>query len=74
MLYSATNLLTNKLTPWSRVLPKKLTVPQPVKKFPAYYGSRRFITPLTSAQHLSLSWDRSNQSLPLHCTSCRSII
>ena len=35
---------------------KKLTVSQLVKKFPAFYGTRRFITAFTSARHLSLSW------------------
>jgi hypothetical protein len=43
------------LTPWSRVLLEKLTVLQLVKKFPAFYGTRRFITALTSARQLSLS-------------------
>jgi hypothetical protein len=27
------------LSVWSRVLPEKLTGPQPVKKFPAFYGT-----------------------------------
>jgi len=49
------NLLTYLLTPWSRVLLEKLTGLQLVKKFPAFYGTRRFITALTSASHLSLS-------------------
>jgi hypothetical protein len=44
------------LTPWSRVLLEKLTGSQLVKKFPAFYGSRRFITAFTSTCHLSLSW------------------
>ena len=48
-------LLTYLLTPWSRVLPEKLTGSQLVNKFPAFYGTRRFITALTSARHLSLS-------------------
>ena len=43
------------LTACSRVLLEKLTVPQLVKKFPAFYGTRRFITAFTSAGHLSLS-------------------
>jgi hypothetical protein len=47
--------LTYLLTPRSRVLLEKLTVLQLVKKFPAFYGTRRFITALTSARHLSLS-------------------
>jgi hypothetical protein len=46
-------LLTYLLTPWSRVL-EKLTGFQLVKKFPAFYGTRRFITAFTSARHLSL--------------------
>ena len=44
------------LTPWGRVLLEKLTGPQLVKKFPAYYGTQRFITAFTRASHLSLSW------------------
>ena len=43
------------LTPLSRVLLENLTVSQLVKKFPAFYGTRRFITAFTSARHLSLS-------------------
>ena len=45
------------LTPWLRVLLEKLTGLQLVKKFPAFYGTRRFITALTSVRHLSLSWE-----------------
>jgi len=41
------------LTPWSRVL-EKLTATQLVKKFPAFYGTRRFITVFTTARHWSL--------------------
>ena len=40
------------LTPLSRVLLEKLTDFQLVKKFPAFYGTRRFITAVTSARHL----------------------
>jgi hypothetical protein len=43
------------LTPWSRGLLEKLTVSQLVKKFSAFYGTRRFITAFTRARHLSLS-------------------
>jgi hypothetical protein len=32
------------LTPWSRILPEKLAGPLLVKKFSAFYGTRRFIT------------------------------
>jgi hypothetical protein len=37
---------------------------QLAKKFPAFYGTRRFFTVLTSACHLSLSWASSIQSIP----------
>ena len=43
-----TYLLTYLLTPWCRVLLKKLTGFQLVKKVPAFHGTRRFITALTS--------------------------
>jgi hypothetical protein len=64
-------LLTYLLTPWSRVLLEKLTGFQLVKKFPAFYGTRRFIT---SARHLSLSWAMSIQSIPPHPTFWRPIL
>jgi len=41
-------------TPQSRVLLEKLTGSQLVKEFPAFYGTRKFITEFTSAHHLSL--------------------
>jgi len=47
---------------------------QLVKKFSAFYGTRRFITALTSARHLSLSWARSIQSTHPHSISRRSIL
>jgi len=49
---SVTYLLTYLLTPWCRVLLEKLTVLQLVKKFPAFHGTPRFITALTSVRHL----------------------
>jgi hypothetical protein len=39
---------------------------QPLKKFPAFYGTRRFITVFTRALHWSLSTARSIQSIPSH--------
>ena len=42
--YFLTYLLTYLLTPCSTVLLEKLTVPQLIKKFPTFYGTRRFIT------------------------------
>jgi hypothetical protein len=54
--YNMLNYLrTYLLTPWSTVLHEKLTGFQLVKKFPAFYGTRKFITAITSARHLSLS-------------------
>ena len=69
-----TYLLTYLLTPWCRVLLEKLTGLQLVKKFPAFHGTRRFITPLTSVRHLSLSWASTIQSIYPHPTSWRSIL
>ena len=46
-------LLTYLLTPYRGVLLDKLTGSQLVKKFPAFYRSRRFITLFTSARQLS---------------------
>jgi len=48
-------LHTYLLTPWSRILLEKLTGFQVVKKFPAFYGTQRFITTVASARHLSQS-------------------
>ena len=67
-------LLTYLLTPWCRVLLEKLTGLQLVKKFPAFYGTRMFITALTTTCHLSLSWASSIQSIPAHHTSWRSVL
>ena len=64
--------LTYLLTPWCRVLLEKLTGLQLVKKFPAFHGTRRFITALTSVRHLSLS--NPIQSTFPHPTSWRSIL
>jgi hypothetical protein len=38
---------------WSRIFHKKLVCPQLIKKFPAFFGTRWFITTFTSARHLS---------------------
>jgi hypothetical protein len=42
------------LTPWSRVLLEKLAGFKLLNIFPAFYGTRKFITAFTSARHLSL--------------------
>ena len=65
---------TYLLTPWCRVLLEKLPGLQLVKKFPAFHGTRRFITALTSVRHLSLSRARPIQSIYPHPTSWRSIL
>ena len=44
------------LTAYSRSLPQKLTGFQLVKKFPAFYGTRKCITVLTSVRHMSLPY------------------
>ena len=56
------------------VLFEKLTGLQLIKKFPAFHGTRRFITALTSVRHLSLSWASPIQSTYPHPTSWRSIL
>jgi hypothetical protein len=66
-------LFTYLLTPWSRVL-EKLTGSQLVKKFPAFYGTRRFITAFASARHLFLSRASSIQSIRLQFTSRISLL
>ena len=55
--------LTYLLTPWCRILLEKLTGLQLVKKLPAFHGTRKFITALTSVLHLSLSWANPIQSI-----------
>ena len=67
-------LLTYLLIPWCRVILEKLTDLQLVKKFPAFHGTRRFITALKSVRHLSLSWALPIQSMYPHPTSWRSIL
>ena len=70
VLYKQTYLLT----PWCRVLLEKLTGLQLVKKFPAFHGTRRFITALTSVRHLSVTWASPIQSIYPHPTPWRSIL
>ena len=62
-------LSTYLLTPWCRVLLEKLTGLQLVKKFPAFHGTPRFITALTSVRHMSLFWASPVQSIYPHPTS-----
>ena len=62
------------LTPCRKVILEKPTSSQLVMQLSAFYGTRSFITPFTSARHLSLSWARSIQSIPPHPISWRSIL
>jgi len=52
------NLVSDLLsapTPWSPVFLQKLIVTQLAKKFPAFYGTLRFITMFTTIRHWTLS-------------------
>jgi hypothetical protein len=74
LTYLLIYLPTYLLTPRSRFLLEKPTDLQLVKKFPAFYGTRRFITAFTIARHLSLSLASSIQSILPHPTSRRSAL
>ena len=54
-LFQVLYVLTYLLTPWSRVLLKKLTGSAASQEIPRIFGTRWFLTVLTSARHLSLS-------------------
>ena len=62
LTYLLTYLFTYLLTPWSRVLLEKLTCSAASQEIPRIFGTLKFLTVLTSARHLSLSWANSNQS------------
>ena len=68
------NTVNYLLTPRSRGFLEKLTLFQLVEKFPAYYGTRRFITAYTRPRYLSLSWARSIESVPPHPSFWRFIL
>ena len=56
----------NWITPSSRVLLEKLTVSQLVKKFPEFYGTRRFIAAFTSARQLDPVHTPTSHFLKIH--------
>jgi hypothetical protein len=60
---TSSNVCRSWLAPWSRV-----------KKFPAFNGTRKFITVCTTASHLSVSWSRSAQPRTLSTDFLRSIL
>ena len=62
------------LTPWSRVLLEKLTGSAASQEIHRFFGARMIITVLTSARHLSLSWENSIQSSQPPPTSWRFIL
>jgi hypothetical protein len=62
------------LTPWSWVLLEKLTGSAVSQEIPRIFGTRKFLTVLTSARHLSLSWANPIQSPQPLPTSWRSIL
>jgi hypothetical protein len=86
--YSRTQVIQHKKEIWMLYSPFRLNCslfihlitntteqsPQLVKKFPAIYRVRIFITAFTSAHHWSVSWARCIQSTPSHPTSLRSIL
>jgi len=57
-----TSSQTNRLTPRSKVLLEKLMAPQLAKNFPAFCKTCKFVTPFTTACHLSLYLSRWIQS------------
>jgi hypothetical protein len=73
-LFHPPSILTYLLSPRCRVLLEQLTGLHLVKKFPAFHGTPRFITALTSVRPLSLSWASPIQSIYPHSTSWRSIL
>jgi hypothetical protein len=50
--------LVYELTLWSNDVFEKLTVAQPVKKFPTFYGTTRFIIVFTKNRYWTVSWAR----------------
>ena len=66
--------LQHILTPWSRVLLEKLTGSAASQEISRIFGIQKFLTVLTSALHLSISWANSIQSPQPPPTSWRSIL
>jgi len=54
------------LTPHSRHVPKRLTVPHLAEEITAFHAARVFMVTFTTARHLFLSWVRRTQSTPSH--------
>jgi hypothetical protein len=76
IIFSSKTLLRKScrlLTQWSWALLEKPPIVQLLKNFPAFYGTRRFITVFVRALHWSLSWARSIQSIPSYLRSILSL-
>jgi len=58
------NTADHYLTPRSIVLPEKLTDLHLVKKFPAFYGNRKFITSFTAPANYTYIYLKPEQSSP----------
>ena len=79
--YSFPHILKSLVIQWHYLLtssmersPWEANRSQLVKKLPAFYGTRRFITAFTSARQLSHFWATSIQSMSSQPTSWRSIL
>jgi hypothetical protein len=57
--------LFSTVTTWTRFLLEKRIVPKLVKKFPAFYGTRKFI--VDSQQPAACPYPEPNQSFPRSC-------
>jgi hypothetical protein len=66
--------IISKLTLWSWVPLERPQVAQPLGSFPAFYGTRSFITEFTRALHLYLSCDKPIQSTTFNPISKRFIL
>ena len=64
----------NCLTPQTKTVLQTLTVPQLVKKFPAFHVTPSFIYIFNPTRHLSLSWARSIQCTALNHISLISVL
>jgi hypothetical protein len=62
------------LTPWSSVLPEKLTVAHPVRIFIIVYGSRKFMPVFTKINQLTLPPATVGQSTYYHDVSLKPIL
>jgi hypothetical protein len=68
------NTRYNWLTLWNSALLERPPVVRPLDSFPAFYGTRSFITEFTRSLHLFLSRARPIQSTSPYPTSPRSIL